>query len=550
MKLSHKIWLLPLIAILVSSVAISINYTLSSESVRNLTQANLALNASRAMSAAFDGEQNVLKNAVLSGEKIGLVKVKENADLFKKALADFSIQEATAAQKISAQFEAYHTAALAASAMMLQLTQGDESEAIRLMQNTSTSLASTLEDLRKTKEAKLESKLQDSQQVIQYELWASIATLALTLVVLGTGSFFIIRSITHPLIKAVAITKSVSEGDLTGRIETGSRDEVGQLLQSLKEMNGNLSEIVGKVRASADNIVTGTSQVSAGNRDLSQRTEEQAAALEQTATSMEELTANVKQNAENSKQANQLAQGASDVALRGGVVVGEVVHTMASINESAKKIVDIIAVIESIAFQTNILALNAAVEAARAGEQGRGFAVVASEVRNLAQRSAAAAKEIKGLISDSVSKVGDGSKQVDEAGKTMEEIVMAVKHVSDIMSEIAAASREQSIGIEEVNRAILKMDNVTQQNAALVEETAAASESMQSEALHLVKSVSVFKLDAAADTQHRLQPKLASATPFAMKGGATKHALASPAQQTRKSKSLPANKEEGDWKEF
>ncbi len=308
-------------------------------------------------------------------------------------------------------------------------------------------------------------------------------------------AWFITRSITVPLQQAMKVASAVAKGDLTERIEVKSKDETGLLLQSLKDMNENLSGIVSDVRASTDSITTASKQIAAGNTDLSQRTEEQASSLEETASSMEELTSTVKQNAENAKQANQLAVTASGVAERGGAVVSEVVTTMDSISASSKKIVDIISVIEGIAFQTNILALNAAVEAARAGEQGRGFAVVAGEVRNLAQRSAAAAKEIKTLIGDSVEKVGNGSKLVDQAGKTMEEIVNAVKRVTDIMSEISAASSEQSTGIEQVNRAITQMDEVTQQNAALVEEAAAAAESLEEQAQHLFTAVSIFKLE-------------------------------------------------------
>jgi methyl-accepting chemotaxis protein len=241
-------------------------------------------------------------------------------------------------------------------------------------------------------------------------------------------------------------------------------------------------------------IATGSQEIALGNADLSQRTEEQASSLEETASSMQELTATVKQNAENAKQANQLALGASEVALKGGQVVGQVVTTMSSIKESSKKIVEIISVIDGIAFQTNILALNAAVEAARAGDQGRGFAVVASEVRTLAQRSAGAAKEVKLLISDSVQKVEEGTRLVDEAGKTMGEIVSAVNRVTHIMSEITAASQEQSAGIEQINQAVTQMDEVTQQNAALVEEAAAAAESMEDQAQCLARAVSVFKL--------------------------------------------------------
>jgi methyl-accepting chemotaxis protein len=253
--------------------------------------------------------------------------------------------------------------------------------------------------------------------------------------------------------------------------------------------------------------VPAPSEIASGNADLSSRTESQASALEETASSMEELTSTVKQNAENAQQANQLVVSASDVALRGGEVVGQVVNTMSSIKESSRKIVDIIGVIDGIAFQTNILALNAAVEAARAGEQGRGFAVVASEVRNLAQRSAGAAKEIKALISDSVEKVDAGSQLVDQAGKTMNEIVTSVQHVADIMSEVTAASQEQSAGIEQVNRAIAQMDEITQQNAALVEQASAAAQSMQDQAGGLSQAVSVFKLDdAMAPTTKSLSP--------------------------------------------
>ena len=308
---------------------------------------------------------------------------------------------------------------------------------------------------------------------------------------------YITRAITQPINSAVKVAQTVASGDLTSQIEVHTTEETGQLLQALKDMNSSLVNIVGQVRGGTETIATASSQIASGNLDLSSRTEEQASSLEETASSMEELTSTVRQNADNAQQANQLALSASGVAVKGGEVVGKVVETMDAINDSSRKIVDIISVIDGIAFQTNILALNAAVEAARAGEQGRGFAVVATEVRNLAQRSAAAAKEIKTLIGDSVVAVDAGSKLVAEAGSTMAEIVSSVQRVTDIMAEISLATQEQSSGIDQINQAIGQMDQVTQQNAALVEEAAAAAESLQEQSGQLAEVVSVFKLDGA-----------------------------------------------------
>src|SRR5471032_2970455 len=291
-----------------------------------------------------------------------------------------------------------------------------------------------------------------------------------------------------------SIAGSIANGDLSIAIDTDGNDK-DSLLSEMKEMRNSLVDIVGQVRSGTETIGTASREIAAGNIDLSSRTEMQASSLEKTASAMEELTSTVKQNADNAREANQLASAASDVAIKGGKVVSEVVHTMSSIDASAKKIVDIIGVIDGIAFQTNILALNAAVEAARAGEQGRGFAVVASEVRNLAQRSAGAAKEIKALIGDSVEKVDAGGKLVDKAGSTMDEVVASVARVTDIMADIMAAGQEQSSGIDQINQAIASMDEVTQQNAALVEEAAAAAASLQEQACSLENMVSTFQLD-------------------------------------------------------
>ncbi|MGH8808262.1 MAG: methyl-accepting chemotaxis protein [Noviherbaspirillum sp.] len=307
------------------------------------------------------------------------------------------------------------------------------------------------------------------------------------------------RSITRPIRAAVQVAQTVAAGNLTSRIEASSDDEAGQLLHALKDMNDSLAAIVTEVRDGAHTIATASGEIASGNLDLSSRTEAQASSLEQTASAMEELTGTVQQNADHALQANALVASASEVAVKGGSVVSRVVETMGSINDSAKKIADIIGVIDGIAFQTNILALNAAVEAARAGEQGRGFAVVASEVRNLAQRSAGAAKEIKHLITDSVEKVDAGSKLVDQAGATMQDIVDSVRRVTGIIGEITAASREQTAGAEQINKAISQMDQATQQNAALVEQAAAASEALQGQAGRLAQAVSVFRLDTGAD---------------------------------------------------
>ena len=292
-------------------------------------------------------------------------------------------------------------------------------------------------------------------------------------------AIWIARQIAQPLTAAVVLAQRVAVGDLTAVMQPGHQDETGQLLNALDSMSNNLSQIVSGVREGTNTIKLASDEIASGNMDLSSRTEQQAGSLEETASAMEQLTSTVKQNASNAKRANELAQSTSALAQEGGKVVGQMIETMGSINDSSKKIVDIISVIDGIAFQTNILALNAAVEAARAGEQGRGFAVVASEVRSLAQRSSTAAKEIKVLIDDSVSKVEDGSKQVQQAGATMDEVVSSARHVTQIVGEISIATQEQSAGLEEINKAITQMDEVTQQNSALVEQSAAAAQSLK-----------------------------------------------------------------------
>ena len=324
------------------------------------------------------------------------------------------------------------------------------------------------------------------------------ATLGLiSLLLFAVVLFLLVRAIvSRPLARAEEAATRIARGDLDVHLEIDNKDEIGLVLRSLNGISHNLSKVVGQVRLGAEQITAASTEIATGNLDLSQRTEEQASSLEETAASMEQLSSAVKQNADNAAQANQMAMAASGIAAKGGAVVAQVVDTMGSINQSSRKIVDIISVIDGIAFQTNILALNAAVEAARAGEQGRGFAVVASEVRNLAQRSATAAKEIKALIDDSVGKVEIGSRQVEQAGATMQEVVDSVRRVTDIMAEISSASDEQRAGIGQVHQAIAQMDDVTQQNAALVEEAAAAAHALQDQAHELEEVVKIFKLNS------------------------------------------------------
>jgi methyl-accepting chemotaxis protein len=372
--------------------------------------------------------------------------------------------------------------------------------------------------------------IQDIQHAAEDEYASArnlmIVTSLLALAVAAVCGWLLTRSLVRQIGAEPAIVVEVADriaaGDLATEIVVRAGDS-SSILSSMKRMRDSLSAIVGDVRTGTDTIATAAGEIAAGNQDLSSRTEQQASSLEETASSMEEMTSTVKQNAENARQANVLAASASEVAVKGGTVVAQVVDTMGAINASSRKIVDIISVIDGIAFQTNILALNAAVEAARAGEQGRGFAVVASEVRNLAQRSASAAKEIKQLIGDSVEKVDFGTKLVDEAGTTMSDIVSSVQRVADILNEIGMASREQESGIEQINQAISQMDTVTQQNAALVEEAAAAAEAMQDQSARLAEVVAIFKVQGGAAAG---MPAMAARTAAPAPAGAARMQLA------------------------
>ncbi|MFZ6847599.1 DUF2959 family protein [Undibacterium sp. RuRC25W] len=467
-------------------------------------------------------------------------------------------------RKLYEEYVQAETAYLQITDKMIALKKANNSaEAIALMRGESSKLNTNMRELvDKLVTVNSDGGIKAYQSgIVIYEHSRNLI-LILIVVSLVIGfmlAFWIAGIVSRPLQYAVKVAQTVAAGDLTIHIDVDSNDETGMLLQALKEMNDSLMKVVTQVRKGTDEITYASADIAKGNMDLSNRTENQASSLEETASSMEEITSTIQHNADNARQANQLSHSASEVAQRGGHVVSQVVSTMGSINESSKKIVDIIAVIDGIAFQTNILALNAAVEAARAGEQGRGFAVVASEVRNLAQRSAGAAKEIKELINDSVSKVSEGSRLVDQAGSTMSEVVESVKRVSDIISEITAAGLQQSAGISQINDAVTEMDTLTQQNAALVEQAAAAATSLQEQAQNLSEVVSVFKLDAAHSTESRQAPSRPLVKPAAKTGTVAKStqsvtkALPKPASKSKSSKAghgaSTANTAD-DWEEF
>ncbi len=482
-----------------------------------------------------------------------IVKARQDYDTAFAELEKMSLDEA--GQRLVTQMKNAHQSALPLNERFIELSHSSKPEAIDLLIHQAIPAAAkwqdAIEEYTQLQAAKSKQDAVAAEDAYRRALTLMLVLAGLAMVLGSLIAWFSTRSITGPMAAAVKVAQTVAAGDLSSQIVVDSTDETGQLLQALRDMNDKLSNIVGKVRGGTDTIATASAQIAAGNLDLSARTEQQAGSLEETASSMEELTTTVKRNADNARQANQLAISASDVARQGGAVVSQVVQTMGSINDSSKKIVDIIGVIDGIAFQTNILALNAAVEAARAGEQGRGFAVVASEVRNLAQRSAAAAKEIKSLIGDSVEKVDLGARLVDQAGSTMNAIVTSIKSVTDMMGEITAASEDQTAGIEQINQAVAQMDVVTQQNASLVEEAAAAAASLQEQAGTLAQVVAVFTIGAAQVSARRPAPVARRPARAAMPTAPVRVAAPVPAEhapQPRGGKALSTSA--SDWEEF
>ncbi|MDM4767597.1 methyl-accepting chemotaxis protein [Pelomonas sp. SE-A7] len=503
MNVKTRIWLLPALAAVIFAIGIAIVFLFSSrtsDAIRSVGDVDYPyLDASTQFASQLEALGGTIQSAVAEGEKKRLDEANERATALRKVLATLEKIEGKKemAGLLRKDFEAYFSAAVDTAQMFMGMKQGDQGGAISKMQSSLKQLEGTVAKVRKDAGEGFDQGLNKAQQGVSSSLWAIVLSGAVVVLCLGAGSFLVIGGVWRQLggepEYARDVMRHMADGDLSQDIHVAPGADQS-LLAAVRDMSRGLSAIVSNVRTGTDSMTVASREIAVGNQDLSVRTEKQASSLEQTSSNMQTLTDTVRQSADAAAQANQLAGSAAAVAQKGGEVVSQVVSTMDEINTSSKKINDIIGVIDGIAFQTNILALNAAVEAARAGEQGRGFAVVAGEVRSLAQRSAEAAKEIKGLIGASVEKVESGSRLVQDAGTTMTEIVASVQRVSDIISEITAASSEQSQGIGQVNQSITQLDQMTQQNAALVEQAAAAASSLEQQARSLQTAVSTFKL--------------------------------------------------------
>ncbi|MBY0574774.1 MAG: chemotaxis protein [Undibacterium sp.] len=537
MSIKRRIWALPIIATVIFGAGIAASVFFSTTAIKSIKTTESidypVLDYSKNIQSDVQGIVDALKQAVGEGDKKAMDAVAERAKKVRerfKALAKLQGQDGLAG-RLEKEFDAYYTPANSVAKIMMNVEQGDPTAAIGQMQSSLKTLETDLAKTVESAQAQFTSGVDNSGDNVRRVLTTVILSGLIVIMVLGAVSYFIIRTVWQQLggepEYAQEIASAVASGDLSMQIEVESGDDTS-LLAALSEMQDRLKNMVTEIKTSAETIKVASAEIASGNVDLSSRTESQASSLEETSSSMVSMTDTVKQNADNARQANKMVETASTVAVKGGEVVNQVVATMEDINQSSKKIVDIISVIDGIAFQTNILALNAAVEAARAGEQGRGFAVVASEVRSLAQRSAAAAKEIKSLIGDSVDKVKTGSVLVDQAGQTMGEIVASVRRVSDIMAEITAASQEQSSGIQEIGASINQMDEMTQQNAALVEEAAAAAESLEEQAGILSTALEVFKLSPLSMKPTTRAPMNPGSSPMTSTKTATTRIAAKP----------------------
>jgi methyl-accepting chemotaxis protein len=509
MSIRLKIWSLPFIATLIFALGTVVVLVSSMRTLNTIHAVGESrypyLDATTLLGTQLEALSGTIQSAVAEGEKKRLDEVGDRAAQVRKTLERIAALPESAAQgrELAGAFDAYHAAALETAQLLLGVKPGDGAASVPKMQAAQKALETRLKAEQKLAQEQFSAGLAASEAGVRASLYATLASGLVVVVVLGVASWLVIGSVWGQLggepEYARAAMRRMARGDLSQSIELRPGDQTS-LLAAVHAMTDGLKSMVAGVRTSTFSITDASREIASGNQDLSVRTEEQATALARTASSMEQFTATVQQNAESARMASQLANAASDIAARGGEAVGEMIKTMGSISTSSKKIADIIGVIDSIAFQTNILALNAAVEAARAGEQGRGFAVVASEVRSLAQRSAQAAREISSLIKASVEQVSHGSTQVESAGKTMGEVVGSVKRVGDMIAEISAASKEQASGIAEASESIARMDDTTQQNAALVEQAAAVAMSLEQQATALTQSVSNFKLNASEQT--------------------------------------------------
>ncbi|HEY0954212.1 MAG TPA: methyl-accepting chemotaxis protein [Roseateles sp.] len=503
MNVKTRIWLLPALAAGIFAIGIAVVLLFSSrtsDAIDSVGKVDFPfLDATTQFSAQLEALGATIQSAVAEGEKKRLDEARERAATLRKLVA--AIQridgKAETGARLGKSFEAYLAASVETAELFLGIKQGDQAGAIPKMQAALKALEADLQAARKQASEGFDAGLEKAHRGVSSSLWAIVISGLVVVGVLGGASFLVIGGVWRQLggepEYARDVMRHMADGDLSQDIRVAPGADQS-LLAAVRDMSRGLSAIVANVRQGTDSMTVASREIAAGNQDLSERTERQAGSLEQTSGSMQVLTETVRQSADAAAQANQLASSAAAVAQRGGEVVGQVVSTMDEINASSKKISDIIGVIDGIAFQTNILALNAAVEAARAGEQGRGFAVVAGEVRSLAQRSAEAAREIKSLIGASVDKVESGARLVQAAGSTMEEIVSSVQRVSDIIGEITTAASEQSEGIGQVNASVVQLDQMTQQNAALVEQAAAAASSLEQQAVTLQQAVATFKL--------------------------------------------------------
>ena len=505
MSVKRRIWLLPILAAAFFALGVSVVFAFSSRTSASIGAMGSVhypfLDAITQADAHLEAFNGIVQSAVAEGEKKRLDEAAERAKSVRKQIDKIKSLDGLADRggKLSANFEAYYGAAMEVAQVLLGAKQGDQATLVPKVQSTQKALEADMKAAQAEARANFDAGLQSAQSGVRASLMAIVASAVLVVAVLGVASYLVIGGVWKQLggepEYARDVIRRMAGGDLSQRIEVSpGADE--SMLAAVRTMAAGLSGIIGNVRSGSDTMTHAAQEIAAGNHDLSSRTEQQAASLERTAASMQELTETVQRNAESATQASELASTASEVAARGGAVVERVVSTMDEITHSSKKIAEIIGVIDGIAFQTNILALNAAVEAARAGEQGRGFAVVAGEVRSLAQRSADAAKEIKSLISDSVERVETGSRLVQDAGSTMNDVVSSVARVATLITEITAAASEQSRGIREVNGAVGQLDQMTQQNAALVEQAAAAASSLEQQAGALQQAVATFRVQA------------------------------------------------------